>query len=93
MKWLRNRIMRWLHGQPATEPVGHGAAHGLLPLIATPDNPAAIYVVGIRNGFLLCRRTYNPNGPDAIDATFAGTVDELSVALVNTLATQRLTQK
>jgi hypothetical protein len=46
----------------------------------------------VRNGFLICRRTYNPNGPDKVDAVYAATIEDLGPLIVAELATVRLTK-
>jgi hypothetical protein len=46
----------------------------------------------VRNGFLLCRRTYNPNGPDKVDAIYAATAEELGPLIIAELAMVRLTK-
>ena len=52
----------------------------------------ALTVVAIRNGFLITRRTYNPNGPDRIEATYAANADDLGPQIIAELAQMRLTK-
>jgi hypothetical protein len=49
-------------------------------------------VVAIRNGFLVTRRVYNPNGPDRIEATYAANADDLGPQIIAELAQLRLTK-
>jgi hypothetical protein len=63
---------------------------GQLGYLASPDNPAALLVAPIENGFLIMTRKYNPNGPDSVSAMFAADAESLSAALLNRLAQARL---
>jgi hypothetical protein len=49
-------------------------------------------VIPIRNGFLVTRRTYNPQGPDRIDATYAADANDLGAQIIAELAQMRLTK-
>ena len=96
MSWLRNRVLAWLGGHPegGLAPAGLGKDVGSIPLLhlANPENPKALSVVTIRNGFLICSRTYNPNGPDKVEAIFAETADNLGPMLVAEMAAMRITK-
>jgi hypothetical protein len=61
-----------------------------LHLLAAQENPAALSVIPIRNGFLVCSRVYNPNGPDRVEAIFASEVVELSDRLIAEMTARRL---
>jgi hypothetical protein len=91
VSWLRNLIWRWLHTERGVR-ASAGSANPTLQMLASTEAAAAIFVVPIRNGFLLCRRSYNPNGPDPVEATYADTVEALATLLVADMAAQRLTK-
>jgi len=76
---------------PVPEPVLAGGVTAL-HRIADPDNMSAVSVVAIQNGFLVCRRLYNPNGPDTVTANYVATAEELGPTLVAVLAAQRITK-
>lgn len=89
MNWLRGLMLRWLgFHQPSM------ALHddGVTPLhfMAHRDNPDAFSVVPIRNGFLVCRRKNNPNGPDPVEAVFVASADELGSTLLAEMVSRRL---
>jgi hypothetical protein len=93
MRWLRRMVRRWLEG-PMPEAVGGrgGAEHMTLHMLSSSDNPATHVVTPIRNGFLVSTRSYNPNGPDKVDAVYAASADELGPLLVAEMAARRLTK-
>jgi hypothetical protein len=86
MNWLKRILRNWLHNGAI------GIDNGNNPLLAASDsnNPAALTVIAIENGFLVMSRKYNPNGPDSVSATFATDVDDLTGVLVSRLAQTRL---
>lgn len=86
-QWLRDLLPQ--KDTPEVVPHGHDGLSPLLVLTAQ-DNPAALSVVPIRNGFLVCSRVYNPNGPDRVEATFASEVGELSDRLIAEMTARRL---
>jgi hypothetical protein len=89
MRWLKRVIRNWLRDdEPALGNRPEGSNY--LNLVATVDNPAAIMVAPIDNGFLIMSRKYNPSGPDHISATFAADADTLSAALISRMAQARL---
>ena len=92
MNWLRKIVRRWLDAVPATGAESAISRGNLLDHIADYSNPAAVSVVPVRNGFLICRRVYNPNGPDRVDAVYAATIEDLGPLIVAELATVRLTK-
>jgi len=61
-------------------------------MLTSMDNTATHVVTPIRNGFLVSTRTFNPNGPDKVDAVYAASADELGPLLVAEMATRRLTK-
>lgn len=92
MNWLRRMVRRWLEGpMPSAVSSGH-AEHMTLHMLTSADNTAAHVVTPIRNGFLVSTRTFNPNGPDKVDAVYAANADELGPLLVAEMATRRLTK-
>jgi hypothetical protein len=62
----------------------------VLAVMASSDNPKTMTVTPISNGFLVMSRRYNPNGPDKVDATFAGTAEELTTVLIAELVAARM---
>ena len=89
MNWLSR-----LFGSAASQggPVAAHSRASPLHYMVDYENPAAVSVIPIQNGFLLARRRYNPNGPDAVTATFVATADEIGPALVADLAAARLSK-
>lgn len=67
-------------------------ANSLIGELAHPGHNQSFNVAPIRNGFLLLRRTYNPNGPDRIDAVYAASAEEIGPLLVAELAASRITK-
>lgn len=96
MSWLRNRVVAWLNGHPGggLASARLGKEIGSVPLLhmANPENPQALSVVTIRNGFLICSRTYNHNVPDKVEAIFVDTADNLGPMLVAEMAAMRITK-
>jgi len=96
MNWLHRNIMRWLQSSNSMGPGGllKGSEGGdeLLSTLASTDQPHNINIVPIGNGFLLCRRVYNSQGPDKITATYAKGAEELGPMLIAELATARITK-
>jgi len=64
----------------------------MLDAMTEEGSPGSLTVVAIRNGFLITRRTYNPNGPDRIEATYAANADDLGPQIIAELAQLRLTK-
>ena len=64
----------------------------MLDAMTEEGSPGSLTVVAIRNGFLITRRTYNPNGPDRIEATYAANADDLGPQIIAELAQMRLTK-
>lgn len=93
MRWLRRAVVRWLSGpQPdAAAPIAT-SSNGMLGVLASEEHSGTVMVAPIRNGFLVCRRTYNPQGPDRISAQFASDADTLASLLVAEMAAARLTK-
>jgi len=89
MNWLRRLVRSWLHLN-SPEVASVSISSGQLSYLASPDNPAALLVTPIENGFLIMTRKYNPNGPDSVSAMFAADAESLSAALLNRLAQARL---
>ena len=90
MSWLRRIVREWLSGAYDGGLVkGHGE-HSAVANLTSMDNPATHVVTPIRNGFLVSTRSYNPNGPDKVDAVYAATADELGPLLVAEMAARRL---
>lgn len=85
-------VRRWLEGPMPEGLVKGHAEHMTLQMLTNFENMSALIVVPIRNGFLVSTRTYNPNGPDKVDAVFAASADELGPLLVAEMATRRLTK-
>jgi hypothetical protein len=88
-------MWQWLRDLLPQKDIGGLVAHshdGGTPLLilSAQDNPAALSVVPIRNGFLVCSRVYNPNGPDRVEATFTSGIGELSDTLVAQMTAARL---
>jgi len=94
MNWLRKVAHRWLNPMPVgSNPVASDQYPvPMLLQMSSPDNPSACSVVAVRNGFLLCRRTYNQNGPDKVDAVYAATAEDLGPLIIAELAMVRLTK-
>ena len=86
-QWLRDLLPQ--KDTPEVVPSSHDGGTPL-HLLAALDNPAALSVVPIRNGFLVCSRVYNPNGPDRVEAIFASEVVELSDRLIAEMTARRL---
>lgn len=73
------------------EPVsGEGSANQVLNMLSHWENKQNLSVVPINNGFLICTRVYNPNGPDYIEATHVADVETLGTTIVAQLAAMRL---
>lgn len=92
MSWLRNRLLRWLglySGAEAPSLVKHNEVTPL-PQIGSWENPKSLVVVPVKNGFLICNRIYNPNGPDNIEAIFAPDADALGPMLIAEMTAMRL---
>ncbi len=64
----------------------------LLDSMSEEGSPGSLTVIPIRNGFLVTRRTYNPQGPDRIDATYAADANDLGAQIIAELAQMRLTK-
>lgn len=95
MNWLRKAILRWLHksdGRNAGLLKGPDGGPALLDMLASTEQTQNINIVPVANGFLLCRRVWNPNGPDKLTATYAANAEDLGPMLVAELATARLTK-
>lgn len=97
MNWLRKAMLRWLHAgsTDARNPFGLKGGDGgssLLDMLASTEQTQNINVVPVSNGFLLCRRVWNPNGPDKLTATYAAGAEDLGPMLIAELATARLTK-
>jgi len=84
-------VRRWLEG-PMPEAVGGRGEHSVLQMLSSADNLMTHAVTPIRNGFLISTRTFNPNGPDKVDAVYAASADELGPVLVAEMAARRLTK-
>ena len=97
MNWLRRAILRWLHAgstdarNPFELKEGDGGP-ALLDMLASTEQTQSINIVPVANGFLLCRRAWNPNGPDKLTATYAAGAEDLGPMLIAELATARLTK-
>ena len=94
MNWLRKVVHRWLNPMPV-DSIAVASDQYPVPMLlqmSSPDNPSACSVVAVRNGFLLCRRIYNQNGPDRVDAVYAATAEDLGPLIVAELAMVRLTK-
>ena len=92
MNWLRRIVNRWLQRPMLGVASVDHAAHTMLHMLTSVDNSAAHVVTPIRNGFLVSTRTFNPNGPDKVDAVYAASADDLGPLLVAEMATRRLTK-
>jgi len=98
MNWLRRAILRWLHAgsTDARNPSGlmerGDGGSALLDMLASTEQTQNINIVPVANGFLLCRRVWNPNGPDKLTATYAAGAEDLGPMLIAELATARLTK-
>lgn len=87
MGWLRRKIRDWLYqGELVAK-----SPPGILGWLQSEEsNPTAVSVVAIHNGFLVMRRTYNPSGPDKIEAIHASTAEGLADIIVGQLAINKL---
>ena len=92
MNWLRRMVRRWLAGSDDGALVKRHGEHSMLAQLTSMDNPATHVVMPIRNGFIVSTRSYNPNGPDKVDAVYAANADELGPLLVAEMATRRFTK-
>ena len=92
MKWLRNRMLRWLGLYSGAEAAVPRSSNEVmpLPLLGSWENPKSLVVVPVKNGFLICNRIYNPNGPDLIEAIFAPDADALGPMLIAEMTAMRL---
>lgn len=90
MNWPRKALLRWLHG-PATGAVARTGNSQLMNLVHE-DSPSVTTVTAISNGFLLCKRQYNPNGPDQIRATYAADAVALAELVTVELTVTRMTK-
>ncbi len=90
MKWLRKRLLRWLGFEPTHGDAIKGENLSPLPMMAHWENPKAMVVVPVKNGFLICNRVYNPNGPDPIEATYAPDAAALGPLLIAEMTAMRL---
>lgn len=87
MNWLRRIVRRWLY----PDEVVKASSPGILGWLQSEENnPTAVTVTAIHNGFLVMRRTYNPSGPDKIEAIHASTAEDLANIIVGQLAVNRL---
>jgi hypothetical protein len=64
----------------------------LLHHLSSYDNLISLSVIPITNGFLICRRVYNSQGPDMIEATYSQTAEDLGPQLVAKMAATRITK-
>jgi len=89
-----SRLRRILQGvSSGAAPIAEAPRRShLLDAMAEEGSPGSLTVLAIRNGFLITRRTYNPSGPDRIDATFAANADDLGPQIIAELAQLRLTK-
>lgn len=92
MNWLRRAVHRWLQRPMLGVASADHTTHTTLHMLTSMDNTATHVVTPIRNGFLVSTRTFNPNGPDKVDAVYAASADELGPLLVAEMATRRLTK-
>lgn len=90
MNWLRKALLRWLH-RPVPE-VAPRSANSQVMNLAHEDSPSVMTVAAISNGFLLCKRQYNPNGPDQIRATYAANAVALAELVTVELTVTRMTK-
>ena len=90
MNWLRKALLRWLHG-PAPEVAPRSTNSQLMNLVHE-DSPSVMTVTAISNGFLLCKRQYNPNGPDKIRAVYAANAVALAELVTVELTVARMTK-
>lgn len=92
MSALSNMVRNWLHRRSPVGLISAGSEGGVTAVhhMSAVDNPDAFSVVAIRNGFLICRRVYNPNGPDKLEAVYAASADELGSTLVAEMTAHRL---
>lgn len=77
-------------GAVEVAPGGEGSTNQILNMITHWENKQNLSVVPINNGFLICSRVYNPNGPDFIEATHVADVETLGTTIVAQLAAMRL---
>ncbi|MEI2420998.1 hypothetical protein V6O07_12055 [Arthrospira platensis SPKY2] len=94
--WLKRLLRDWLLGDDRNEmqssrPGRYADTCVLLNSLVSSDNPTALSVVRIENGFLVARRRHNPTGPDHVDATYAATPEDLTAVLVSNMVHTRLT--
>jgi hypothetical protein len=87
MDWLRRKFRSWLYPD---EVVAKGSPAILGWLQSEENNPTAVTVTAIHNGFLVMRRTYNPSGPDKIAAIHASTSEDLANIIIGQLAINKL---
>lgn len=90
MKWLRELALRWLGFHTPTALSADNGNVNPLPMMSHWENPKSLTVVQVRNGFLICHRIYNPNGPDSVDAIFAPDASSLGPMLIAELSALRL---
>ncbi len=89
---LFTSVVHVKNGQVSVEtaPSGEGSANQVLNMLSHWENKQNLSVVPINNGFLICTRVYNPNGPDYIEATHVADVETLGTTIVAQLAAMRL---
>lgn len=92
MNWLRDLMLRWLGFHQPSVAAKSNDGGALLSILSHSESAGVLTVLPIRNGFLICARTFNPNGPDKIDAVYTASADELGPLLVAEMATRRLTK-
>lgn len=90
MSWLRRLIVDWLLPPPSVAGAKSIDGNTLLGIMSDSESAGVLTVLPIRNGFLICTRSFNPNGPDRVDALYSGNVEELGPLLVAELAAARL---
>jgi len=91
MNWLRKRVLRWLHKDTMIGVPKEARDDGmtLLGILSHTESPNTVTAVPISNGFLVCRRTYNSNGPDKVTAVFAATAEEIGPLLIAEMTVMR----
>ena len=89
MSLLRKLLVDWLLPPPSVA-AKSGDGNTLLSIMSHSESAGVLTVLPIRNGFLICTRTFNPNGPDRVDALHVGDAEELGPLLVAELAAARL---
>lgn len=94
MNWLRKRVLRWLHKDAMIGVPEKARDDGmmLLNMLSHTESPNTVTAVPISNGFLVCRRAYNANGPDKVTAVFAATAEEIGPLLIAEMAVMRFTK-